>query len=68
MEAWRPGPSKLVQCLVGAQSDKSYKRECQETYLAVGSVLILFCLSIQRRNAACSLWFHILVFEAPFVF
>jgi hypothetical protein len=27
--------------------DKSYKRECQETTLSVGSVPILFCLGIQ---------------------
>jgi hypothetical protein len=27
--------------------EKSYKRECQETFLSVGSVPILFCLGIQ---------------------
>jgi hypothetical protein len=27
--------------------EKSYKRECQETSLSVGSVPILFCLGIQ---------------------
>ena len=27
--------------------DKSYKRECQETNLTVGSVPVLFCLGIQ---------------------
>ena len=27
--------------------EKSYKRECQETFLSVGSMPTLFCLGIQ---------------------
>jgi hypothetical protein len=30
--------------------DRSYKRECQETYFAVGSVPTLFCLGIQPNR------------------
>jgi hypothetical protein len=30
-------------------SDKSYKRECQETFFSVGSVPTLFCLGIQAQ-------------------
>src|ERR1700676_2176453 len=30
-------------------SDKSYKRECQETFFSVGSVPTLFCLDIQAQ-------------------
>jgi hypothetical protein len=35
-----------------SQPEKSYKRECQETYFTIGSVPILFCFGIQpnRRN------------------
>src|ERR1700693_2667185 len=30
--------------------EKSYKRECQETYFTVGSVPILFCFGIQPNR------------------
>jgi hypothetical protein len=44
------GTSRVVVFITTRLPEKSYKRECQETYLPVGSVPTLFCFGIQPNR------------------